>query len=299
MAVVDSDPVLDGMPRRLFRATPTRLTTWLDCPRKYRFSYLDSRPKGPPWAHNSVGVAAHNALRDWWSDRVADRTATAAADLVRRHWIQDGFRDREQSVRWREATARVTADYAGGLDPTAEPRGVERTVAATTAVLTLSGRVDRIDERDSEDGGRELVVVDYKTGRRECTVDEARSSLALAVYLAGARRTFRLRSRRVELHHLPSGTVAAHEHTEQSLARHLARADEIGTEAAAAGRAWRDGLAARAADAADGDVAANDAIDAVFPPRPGPMCSWCDFRAHCPQGSDSSERLQTWAALAD
>ena len=38
--------------------------TFLDCPRRYRFQYLD-RPtpaKGPPWAHNSLGASVHSAL---------------------------------------------------------------------------------------------------------------------------------------------------------------------------------------------------------------------------------------------
>jgi putative RecB family exonuclease len=54
----------DGMPRRLYSCTPTRLSTWLDCPRRYRMNYLDRPipPKGPPWAHNSLGAAVHNAL---------------------------------------------------------------------------------------------------------------------------------------------------------------------------------------------------------------------------------------------
>ncbi len=58
----------EGMPRRLYTCTPTRLSAWLDCPRRYRMSYLDrpSPPKGPPWAHNSVGASVHNALAGWW-----------------------------------------------------------------------------------------------------------------------------------------------------------------------------------------------------------------------------------------
>ena len=52
------------MPRRLYACTPTRLSTWLDCPRRYRMTYLDRPPppKGAPWAHNSLGASVHNAL---------------------------------------------------------------------------------------------------------------------------------------------------------------------------------------------------------------------------------------------
>ena len=33
--------MLAGMPRRLYPCTPTRLASWLDCPRRYRMTYLD------------------------------------------------------------------------------------------------------------------------------------------------------------------------------------------------------------------------------------------------------------------
>ena len=69
-----------GMPQRLYSCTPTRLTSWLDCPRRYRMSYLD-RPvlsKGAPWAHNSVGASVHNALAAWWRLPLARRSPSVA-----------------------------------------------------------------------------------------------------------------------------------------------------------------------------------------------------------------------------
>jgi RecB family exonuclease len=288
---------LDGMPRKLWTCTPTKLDTWLSCPRRYRFAYLDRRQKGPPWAHNSVGSSVHNALRDWWSLPVARRTPDAAEQLVAQGWLTDGFRDDAQSRQWRDRAAAMASAYVDGLDPDDDPAGVERTVSTATQGMALSGRVDRIDRRRSEDGGEELVVVDYKTGRRTLDEDDAKSSLALAVYVVATRRTLRQRSRRVELHHLPSGTVAAHDHTEASLARHLGRAEAIAQEASAADAQWRGGLAARAEDAAQGDADAVEAIDAVFPAAPGSMCSWCDFRRHCPAGRDASTDLAPWDGL--
>jgi RecB family exonuclease len=137
--------------------------------------------------------------------------------------------------------------------------------------------VDRIDER-----GEELVVVDYKTGRQELTEDDARGSQALALYALATRRTLRRDCRRVELHHLPTGRVAAFEHTDESLARHLARAESTADDIGAA----VDTLASGA-----------DADD-VFPPVPRPSCSWCDFRSHCPEGQAASPQLDSWAGLA-
>ena len=62
----------EGMPRRLYPCTPTRLATWLDCPRRYRMTYLDRPmpPKGPPWGHNSLGASVHNALAGWYGGAI-------------------------------------------------------------------------------------------------------------------------------------------------------------------------------------------------------------------------------------
>ncbi|MBG0833426.1 PD-(D/E)XK nuclease family protein [Planomonospora sp. ID67723] len=304
---------LEGMPRRLYTCTPSRLNTWLDCPRRYRFTYLD-RPtpqRGPRWAHNSVGVSVHNALAAWWREPYDRRTPAMAGVLLANGWIGDGFRDAEQSSAWRDRAREMVSGYATTLDPSDEPVGVERTVATRTSVLALSGRVDRLDRR-----GEELVVVDYKTGRRAPTGDDARSSLALAVYAIASSRMLRRPCRKVELHHLPTGSVVEWEHTDESLARHLGRAEEIGSEAAEADeryQAWAGGVGRAFGGAAgsrsrSGTAGATGAervppvvppeIDAIFPPNTGPLCSWCDFRRHCPDGQAAAPDKEPWDGLA-
>jgi RecB family exonuclease len=270
----------DGMPRRLFAATPSRLGTFTACPRRYRFTYLvrPVPPKGPPWAHNSLGAAAHNALRDWWLLPVGRRTVAAAGRLVDTAWISEGFADPEQSARWRERARAWVEAYVAPLDPHDEPVGVERGVAVRTERLALSGRVDRIDARDGE-----LVIVDYKTGRWVPDTDDARGSLALAVYALAAGRTLRRPCHRVELHHLPTGRVAAWEHTDATIARHVARAGDTADDI--------ENAAAAAAAGAD--------VDEAYPPLPGRQCGWCDYRRHCPTGQAASPEQAPWAGLAE
>src|SRR5450759_2933369 len=220
---------LAGMPQRLYRCTPTRLAAWLDCPRRYRMTYLD-RPaprKGPPWAHNSLGASMHNALAGWWRLPLAGRSVTAAGDLLERGWIEEGFADQAQSTAARSRARRMVERYVAGLDPGREPVGVERTVATRTDRIAVSGRIDRLDERP-EDGGTALVVVDYKTGRRPLTTGDARASMPLALYAPAAGRVRRRPCRRVEQHHLPTGEVHAWEHSDATLARHLGRAEVPG-----------------------------------------------------------------------
>jgi RecB family exonuclease len=280
------------VPPRLFTCTPSRLASWLDCPRRYRFTYVDrpTPPKGPPWAHNTVGAAVHVALAAWWAIPEVDRrTPEAAGRLVRERWNPLGFRDDAQADEWRERAADMVERYTAEVDPAEEPVGIERTVALKTDRLAVSGRIDRLDRR-----GDELVVVDYKTGRHILSTDDARGSLALALYAIAAERTMRRRCRRVELHHLPSGEVVVWEHTDQTLTRHLGRAHEIAAEAAAAEAA---AIAARS-DVAVTEAGAAAAVDDAFPPRPGPLCGWCDFLAHCPAGQAATpQRTQPWAGL--
>lgn len=269
----------DSMPRKLVRVTPAKLATWIDCPRRYRMVYLD-RPtpsRGAPWAHSTLGAVVHNALRAYFDVPPAKRTPEAAAALVASNWHDDGFADPEQAAVYRERAQDWVSGYVAGLDPTLDPIGVERWVSAPVGSIIAEGRVDRIDVRDGE-----LVIVDYKTGRHALTTDDARGSQALAMYAVAARRTLRKPCHQVELHHLPSGTVAVWTHTDETLQRHVRRAEEAAEDLTVAGE--------RLADGADRDE--------VFPPNTGRHCSWCDFRKHCPEGRAAAPDIDSWTLLS-
>jgi RecB family exonuclease len=229
-----------------------------------------------------VGAAVHAALAAWWSLPLEDRTTAAVRRLVHEKWVSNGFRDDQQAAQWRVRAVDMVERYVATIDASDEPLGVERTVAMRTPRLALSGRIDRLDRR-----GDELVVVDYKTGRHLLSTDDARGSLALAVYAAAAQRTLRLPCRRVELHHLPTGEVIVWEYTEDALDRQLARIESIGTEAAETHAQL---------DAAGDDP---DALERLFPPRSGPLCQWCDFVENCSAGRQATpQRRKPWAGLA-
>jgi putative RecB family exonuclease len=271
---------------RLVSCSPTKLSTWVDCPRRYRYAYLD-RPapqKGPAWAHLSYGASAHNALRAWWDLPSEKRTPDGADRVLREVWLTDGYRDDEQSERWREKTARYVTEYASHLDPEDEPLGLERTVGMRTSVLAFSGRVDRIDERNGA-----LVVVDYKMGRSASSDTDTRASMALALYAEATQRTLRKNCRRVELHHLPTGTVAAWDHTDQGIDRHLRRAEGIGQEIRAA---------IEELGAVDSALASTSS-DQLFPTKPGPLCGWCDYRGACGDGQRAGPAHKPWDGLDD
>jgi hypothetical protein len=216
----------------------------------------------------------HAALAGWWRLPRAGRTAASVDALLDAAWSVEGYRDQAQADGWLGRGRAMVARCIATFDPDREPAGVERTLGARTRRLALSGRVDRLDDRDGQ-----LVVVDYKTGRRPLSIDDARGSLALALYALAAAATLRRPCVRVELHHLPTGDVHAFEHTDESLSRQLGRAEQIADEAVAA-------------------TSAPPETD-PFPPRPGAQCGWCDFRAHCPEGAATGPARLPWAALGE
>ncbi|MFD9895496.1 RecB family exonuclease [Amycolatopsis sp. NPDC059027] len=274
-------------PQRLTKVSPARLATFEDCPRRYRMTYLE-RPapqRTGPWAHSTLGAVVHNALRALFDLPVAKRTPQRAVALVAEHWKDAGFADQEQAARYRARAKGWVAEYVEDHDVSDDPIGLERWVSAPVSTeegssrptMIIEGRADRIDQR-----GGELVIVDYKTGRREPDEYEARASQALAMYAVAASRTLRMPCTKVELHHLPTGTVAAAEHTGDSLRRHLERAGETAGDLR---------LATDTLDAGgDGDV--------LFPARPDRRCAWCDFRPSCAVGQEAAPAAQPWDLLA-
>lgn len=261
------------------RVTPARLTTWLDCPRRYRMTYVD-RPtpsRGGPWAHSTLGAVVHVVLRELFDLPPERRTAERAVVLLRRHWKNDGFADPAQAAEYRRRAEQWLTSYVNQLDPDVRTVAVERWVSVSSGTIIAEGRVDRVDQR-----GDELVVVDYKTGRRDLTDADARNSLALALYVLAVRGTFHRPAHRVELHHLPTGRVLAWEHTEQTLNEHRQYAERVAGE-------FQD--ATDAVEERSGDV------DELFPPRTGWHCSSCEFRAHCPEGRQAAPDLPPWSLL--
>jgi putative RecB family exonuclease len=267
----------EGMPEKLFVCTPSKLSAYADCPRRYRFSYID-RPapqKGPPWAHNSLGASVHTAMKNWYGLEPGRRSTGALPTLLHGTWVGEGYRDDVQEQAAFQRALGWLETYVASLDPRAEPTGVERVVAAKTTTLAFSGRADRIDRR-----GDELVIVDYKTGRAELTADDARGSSALALYAYAAAKTFRRSCRTVELHHLPTGTIAAHEHSDASIERAVSRAEAIARDIRTASAAMDGGATP----------------DEAFPTSPSTLCSYCDFKRICPAGADAPQK-QPWTAV--
>ncbi|TCK26479.1 RecB family exonuclease [Pseudonocardia endophytica] len=261
----------------LHRVTPARLAAWASCPRRYRLLYLDrpAPPRGGAWAHTTLGAVVHLALRSLFELVPSRRSPELAAQLVDRNWSDEGFRDAAQSADYRARARDWVAAIAAGPDGRTEPVALERGVREPVGTMLVEGRIDRVDVRDGES-----VVVDYKTGNVP-TPERARDSQALALYALAAGPALRRPCHRVELHHVPTGEVAAWEHDDASLRGHRERAEHQAAEMAAAADALGDG----------GDP------DVLFGVVTGTHCGTCPVRRNCAQGRAATPEPASWALL--
>ena len=258
------------MPPPLTRTSPAQLAELAQCPRLFRLRRIDRAREFPTaQAHRSLGSTVHQVLENWWT------TDSPLERRIQRWWVDGGFRDDAQVRRAKEQVHAWLSAYADDhLTRVAPPLRTEWSVAYRTDVTLLTGKLDRIDDRDGE-----LVVVDYKSGQNASR--DAASSVQLATYAHGAAQVLRRPVLRVELHHLPSGTITAHTHTPSSLAAAVAAVD---AEVLTMGR-----LRARLEAGEDPDV--------VFPAVAGPACSSCELRLACATGMQAPPPPASWAWL--
>jgi putative RecB family exonuclease len=269
--------------------SPSKVSTWLDCPRRYFFAYVERRPSGRSWAHLSFGNSVHAALREWFALARSQRDPLRVTEIVSQQWIDAGFRDAEQSETWRRRAVEMVSAYVTSLDPGFEPVGSERTLAFKVDGFIMQGRIDRIDRvHESDDNDDRLSVIDYKTGKTVPTIEDVRGSSALAMYALMVQRTLGATCFDVALHHVPSGACVSWTHTDESLQRQVDRVAQIARDIVAA-QDTRDSL----------DIADEQVLDDLFPARPGRVCGFCDYWEVCPAGQLASERQESWAGLSD
>jgi putative RecB family exonuclease len=252
------DPLLDARGR--LRLSFTRVDTFEQCPRRFRYQYVDGLPQAPA-PQLSFGSSLHATL-EWLYDRKhpvlpsLEETLRALYDA----WETDGYTevDRSEQLSAYEHARRIITGLHARL-----VTGGFRLPAAVEAWFELPfpddvvvvGAIDRIDAQD--DGS--LHVIDYKTNRRARTRDQVRGSLQLAIYALATRELYGRLPETVALDFIVPGVTVAVPVAELDLEAVPGRLASV----AARVRAGED------------------------TPTPNRLCDWCDFRAICPVWRDS------------
>jgi len=241
------------------------------CPRRYRFGYVEKRPKDrpvpPTWR---FGTVVHAALEAAWKSAMdAESNVPIAAHLgvaltaLDEAIVREGLEDEDRRRGIRIVTRALDEDVVrnGVLDPDVElppsrPIGVEEALRGRIdAQHRIIGFVDLVLERP--DGVIELV--DHKVTSHRSGEEELREDFQLNLYGRLAARRWPEAAAIIGTHHYPTGPAAVSVVLDPTSMR---RAEE------------RVFAAAR-------DIAQ----DTTFTPTPSANCHHCPWQPSCDEGT--------------
>ncbi|MEE8311132.1 MAG: PD-(D/E)XK nuclease family protein [Candidatus Binatia bacterium] len=245
----------------------SRVTTFEQCPRRYRYRYRDGVKEAFRGVEGFMGQCVHEVLEWLFGEREAGRSP-AARDAVDKYcavWderiVEDGAAVRVvRAGTEMESYRRAGAELVDRFHRDRFEKDTLHTVALEKHFsITLGGRhpfqgyIDRL----ARDGDGTLYIIDYKTGRRmppRFEGKEADQLKAYAVAMFATALEYDADEIVLELDFLRSGRQLTHR---------MSRADVAGVEGDLTSRI-------------DGVLEST-----VFPPISGVLCQWCGYNDLC------------------
>lgn len=247
------------------KLSATRVKMYLQCPRQYRFQYVDCIPtqiSGALAFGNVIHQVLHN-IHQWSLAHGEPLNESVALYEFSRIWDETVdrdvplFKDYAELVGYSGLASTILIGYIEEhRDKPApilleHPFEIEAFDVPDDYPFTLRGVIDRVDEED--DG---LVIVDFKSGKRKPSPKILGEDLQLTIYAYAAWRLFGQNAKRVVYYHLRDQTQIPVQRSEEE----LALLEEVVLPSVATGIACGQ-----------------------FDPRPGFYCRFCDFRHLCDQ----------------
>lgn len=242
--------------------SPSSASCFEQCPRRWRFKYVDRLPD-PSGQAALVGGFAHRVLELLCQLPPARRTIDQAKALARTCWPEVEADPDYQALALDEAEARafrwsswlaVTGLWALEDPAAAQVVATEAAVRATLGQVPFVGIIDRVDRV-----GDDLVVSDYKSGTLPSARFQDDKVAQVLLYAAAWAEAEQRRPRRARLLYLGQRIID------------IPVTDEnLGQAVAALGATW----------ASLDEACRRDR----FEPRPGVLCGWCPFADRCPEG---------------
>ncbi|MCE9557676.1 MAG: PD-(D/E)XK nuclease family protein [Armatimonadetes bacterium] len=164
--------------------SPTRLSNYLACPTKYRWTYLDRRGRYylRSRSYYSFGTSLHRVLEKFHdSGEAGVATVSEALAAFEESWIEAGYSSQQEMEEALGEGRAIVESYVTGqlLKPRlAKALFVEKRLTMDMGDFVLLGQIDRVDEH--EDGS--LEIIDYKSGRSSVSAEDIESDLAMSCY---------------------------------------------------------------------------------------------------------------------
>jgi len=180
---------------------------YLTCPLKYKYVNI---LRVPILEHHTViyGRAMHEAVTRYFQLKIQNKSMTLAELLgvFKENFDPQGFLDvKHQEERLRTGCAALERFFSEEAGRKWLPKFIEKPFSFIFENNRISGRFDRVDERDGK-----TVIVDFKTSniQKQKEADKrAQESLQLGLYALAYKNIFDVDVEQVELYFLESGLI--------------------------------------------------------------------------------------------
>ncbi len=246
--------------------SPSKLACYQDCPKRYQYRYVDKISRRRKTPETVLGTSVHAAFEELHGlvtggkvPTLAEVQATFEAELEK-EWDETVKLRDERFTRddWRRVGLECVKTYYEAGFPFDKDKtvAVEKKVGFPIAVdgaeYRIEGYVDRLVL--AKDGAFEIH--DYKTSKSLPTQDYVDADWQLALYELAIRHDWPDAEKvRLRWHYVRHGKVLTSE-------RDLAAREKLRAEATALIGAIKH--------------------DHDFPPKPSPLCDWCEYKDLCP-----------------
>jgi len=247
----------------VIKLSATRVKTYLQCPRQYRFHYVDEIPTMLTGAL-AFGQVIHQELHNlqmWRLTHGEPLSATVAMYDFTRLWEEieavekPFFKTDTEFTEYEELASLILSGYVEAHRELPPPILLEYPFEiplhddTTGRKYLLRGIIDRVDQAD--DG---LIIVDYKTSKRKPSPKQLSEDLQLTIYTFAANHLFEQNVTRIVYYHLRDQTELEVSRSDEALKVLLSEtlptvADNIASE--------------------------------HYEPKPGYYCRFCDYREIC------------------
>jgi putative RecB family exonuclease len=212
--------------------SPTKLSTYLACPLKYRWTYLDTRGR---WylkskSYYSFGSTLHKVLQRFHdSGDSGVQSIDHVLPALEESWLDEGYSSGEEMQQafgeGKEILTRYVADELQ-RPQRAKTIFVEKSLRTHFEGFDLVGRIDRLDEHDAGT----LEIIDYKTGRESVRSEDVQSDLAMACYALMVRETYPSHRVLATIVAVRSGISATYEYSSSEAAEFRSDLQILGNE---------------------------------------------------------------------
>jgi RecB family exonuclease len=242
------------------KVSPSSLKLYQQCPRAYKFRYIDKLPvKNKPVLVMANNV--HSALKEFFLiPRLEERTLERLENILRTVW-QNNLQRKEvfptvlEEQKWGLKALAMLRKFFFSFDCRVRPFALEEFCQVEIEKdLILWGKVDRVDL--TPQGG--MCIIDYKTG--QAPKDEEAflaQDLQLGIYGIILQNYFQREVERILYLFLEDGREIGISPSKEYLAEVLEKVKSI---------------------------AENMRQDRVYFPTPGSFCKLCDFLESCEAG---------------